>query len=436
MPHRSTARALAVLLAFAFTVGACSTSTPTPSPVPTTTPTQVPVTAPPTAAPSARPLAEVYGAIRTEVEGIRGLKPTADVDPVVIDADQLSKNLTAEFDTAYTGDTLRNAEDELITLGLLPAGSSLRAITLAFQGGQVAGYYSPDKNELFVVSRASSVGPADESTYAHEFTHQLQDQHVDLDALGIDVLDQSDRSLARLALVEGDATSVQTTWMAQNLTSAELGEVLAASLDPAALAAFNNAPPYMRETAFFPYQEGLAFVTRLTAQGGYAAIDAAFADPPDSTEQVLHPDKYVEREAPVAVTIPTGIAKQLGAGWSEVAQDTLGELLIRIWLQIGGQTTFEAPKAAAGWGGDRLALYRDGAGKVAIGWVTAWDTAADADEFFAAASAALNKLGIASTMRKAGDDGAIVIVSIGTVADHIDGELAANAVVGGLPLLH
>lgn len=392
MPNRSTSRALAALLAFAFTVGACSTPTPSPSPVPTTAPTQVPITAPPTAAPSARPLAEVYGDIRTEVEGIRGLQPTAAVDPVVIDADQLSKNLTAEFDAAYTGDTLMNAEDELIALGLLPAGSSLRAITLAFQGGQVAGYYSPDKNELFVVSRASSVGPADESTYAHEFTHQLQDQHVDLDALGIDVLDQSDRSFARLALVEGDATSVQTTWMAQNLTAAELGEVLAASLDPAALAAFNNAPPYLRETAFFPYQEGLAFVTRLTAQGGYAAVDAAFAEPPDSTEQVIHPEKYPNREAPVEVKIPTGIAKQLGAGWTEAAQDTLGELLIRVWLQIGGVTNIDAATAAAGWGGDRLVLLRGPNGAVSIGLVTVWDSSADAAEFAAAARTAASAI--------------------------------------------
>ena len=388
MSHQTSARALAALLAVALTVGACSTTTLSPSPIPTTTPTQPPVTAPPTAAPSARPLGQVYGDIRTEVEGIRGLKPTAEVDPVVIDADQLSKNLTAEFDATYTAELLKDAEDELITLGLLADGASLRAVTLAFQGGQVAGYYSPDKDELFVVSRGAAVGPADESTYAHEFTHQLQDQHIDLDKLGIDTVDQSDRALARLALVEGDATSVQTTWMTQNLTAAELGEVFAASLDPAALEAFNNAPPYLRGTALFPYQSGLAFVMRLIATGGYAAVDAAFADPPDSTEQVLHPDKYDDREAPLTVEIPADVAKLVGAGWSAVGEDTLGELVLQIWLEQGGVSAAEAASAAAGWGGDRLVLLRGPNGAVSIGLVTVWDTSADAAEFVAAARTA------------------------------------------------
>ena len=388
MPHRVPATAL-LLVALA---GACTTTAPSPSPAPTPIPTSPPATAtatPPGPTASPRPLQQVYSDIRTQVEGIRGLQPTKAVEPVVIDATQLAKNLTDDFDKSHDAASLKDAEDELITLGLLAPGTSLRTITLAFQGGQVAGYYSPEEDKLFVVSRTASVGPADESTYAHEFTHQLQDQHFDLDKLGIDVTDQSDRSLGRLALVEGDATSAQTTWMTQNLTSQELGEVFAASLDPAALQAFNNAPPYLRETALFPYQEGLAFVMRLIAEGGYPAVDAAFANPPDSTEQILHPDKYLTREAPIKVALPTGVAKQLGAGWSEVGQDTMGEELIRIWLKIGGVAGTEATKAAAGWGGDRLALYRGPNGAVSIGWVTTWDTPADASEFLAAASAAV-----------------------------------------------
>ena len=260
-----------------------------------------------------------------------------------------------------------------------------------------------------MVSRTAAVGPADESTYAHEFTHQLQDQHFDLDKLGIDVSDQSDRSLARLALVEGDATSAQTTWMTQTLTSQELGEVFAAGLDPAALEAFNNAPEYLRETALFPYQEGLAFVMRLVATGGYPAVDAVFADPPDSTEQILHPDKYVNREAPIAVKIPAGLAKKIGAGWTEVGQDTLGEMLLRLWLKIGGTAGADATKAAAGWGGDRLALYRNPDGKTAIVLVTDWDTAADATEFDTAARAALAGVQTTSAGRRSGTRVALAI---------------------------
>ena len=394
MPHRTGPRTLAALLAIVISVGACSNTTPSPSPAPTTQPTAPPVTtAPATPEPSARPLAEVYAEIRTQVEGIRGLQPTADVDPVVIDATQLAKNLEAEFDATYDAKAIKDSEDLLITLGLLPPGSSLRKLTLDFQGGQVAGYYSPDKNELFVVSRSARVGPADEATYAHEFTHQLQDQHIDLDALGIDSIDQSDRALARLALIEGDATSVQTTWMTQFLTAAELGEVFAASLDPAALEAFNNAPPYLRETALFPYQDGLALVLRLSTAGGYDAMDAAFEDPPDSTEQVLHPDKYLDHEAPLVVKLPADLAATSGSGWSVEAEDTLGELILRIWLVQGGVASVTALEAAAGWGGDRVALLRGPGGEIVVRLSTKWDTAADADEFAAAAQTAATAFG-------------------------------------------
>jgi hypothetical protein len=418
MRTRTAPRRLAALLAVLLVAGACGTAVPSATPAPTTTPTQPPVTAAPTVAPSARPLAEVYAEIRTQVAGIRGLVPTAAVDPVVIDAAQLATNLTGEFDAAYTADALKDAEDELIALGLLPPGSSLRALTLAFQGGQVAGYYSPDKDELFVVSRTAAVGPADESTYAHEFTHQLQDQHVDLDKLGIDTVDQSDQALARLALVEGDATSVQTTWMTQNLTPAELGEVFAASLDPAALEAFNNAPEYLRETALFPYQSGLTLVLRLIAQGGYDAVDAAFADPPDSTEQILHPEKYVDREAPVIVEVPRDLAGGLGAGWKEVAQDTLGELILRTWLKVNGVSNATALTAAAGWGGDRLAIYRGPDGALGLYLRTAWDSPLDADEFAAAAGDAVGNLALGGAVVHA-PELTIVEVAIGSVRNLI-----------------
>jgi hypothetical protein len=411
MPSRTAPRALALLLVLALGAGACGTNVPSPSPVPTTPPaTASPVSLPPaTAAPTPRPLAEVYAEIRTQVSGIRGLVPTEAVEPVVIDATQLAKNLEGEFDAAYTAAVLKDAEDELITLGLLPEGSSLRKLTLDFQGGQVAGYYSPDRDELFVVSRSGAVGPADESTYAHEFTHQLQDQHIDLAKLGIDIVDQSDRSLARLALVEGDATSVQTTWMTENLTSAELGEVFAASLDPVALEALRNAPAYLRETALFPYQSGLALVMRLVLQGGYAAVDAAFADPPDSTEQVLHPEKYFTREAPITVLVPPDLEKRLGSGWSEVGQDTLGELILRTWLNQGGETVLLAPVAADAWGGDRLALYRGPNGETVVVLITEWDTPQDATQFEQASTAALQALEKVSLTRSAGTRVAIAI---------------------------
>ena len=390
--RRSNVAALATLaLVLTLTLGACGVTAPAATPPPTTAPT----TAPPTGTP--RPAAEVYAEIRTAVEAIRGLQPTAAVDPVTIDETQLRQNLEAEFDKENSAADLKFSEETLIALGLLPGGSSLRVLTLDFQGSSVAGYYSPDKKQLFVVSRSGNLGPAEEVTYAHEFTHQLQDQHFDLSKLGEDAANQSDRALAQLSLVEGDAVSVQTAWTVQTLTPQEMGQLLAASLDPKALEALRRAPPYLRETSLFPYQDGLTFVTSLMSSGGYAAVNAAFASPPVSTEQVLHPEKYAAREAPVQVRLPGDLAAAMGSGWTEAGQDTLGEFVLRLWLTQNGVPSATAMAAAAGWGGDRLSLIRGPSGAVTVGLVTMWDTEADASEFENAAEPVVERLGTVQT---------------------------------------
>jgi hypothetical protein len=422
MPNspRAARRREAAALATILLLAACSPTAPTGAPTFSfTASTQPSVPSSPAATPSGSevPTAQVYGEIRSEVEAIRGLQPTADVDPVTIDETQLKTNLEAEFDKENRPEDLKFSEDTLILLGLLPAGSSIRAMTLDFQGSNVAGYYSPDAKQLFVVSRSGGIGAAEKVTYAHEFTHQLQDQHFDLSKLAVDATNQSDRALAQLALVEGDATSVQTTWTIQNLTPEELGELLGASFDPDAIAALQRAPAYLRETSMFPYTNGLNLVTALTSAGGYDHVDAAFRTPPDSTEQVLHPEKFIQREPPVMVTLPSALAKTMGAGWTEAGQDTLGELIIKLWLTQNGVPA-DALTAAAGWGGDRLVLLRGPAGAMTVGMRTEWDTSNDASEFASAAQTASAHLGQSrATRHTVGSK--TVIVAIGVDADRL-----------------
>jgi len=385
-------RRLASTLVATLLLAACNPTAPTGAPSSSPAPPSPSNPASSSSASSA-PDAEVYGAIRRQVEAIRGLQPTADVDPVTIDPTQLRTNLTAEFDKANTTANLEFSQDELETLGLLPKGSSLRDLTLDFQSASVAGYYSPDKKQLFVVSRSGGLGPAEEVTYAHEFTHQLTDQHFDLSKLGSDATHQSDRALAQLSLAEGDAVSAQTTWTIENLTPQEMGQLLSASLDPAALAALQRAPAYLRETALFPYQGGLTFITSLLSSGTYGAVDAAYGTPPESTEQILHPEKYTAREAPKAGKIPKLFDPGLPAGWAARGQDTLGEFILRLWLSQGGVPGAQATAAAAGWAGDRLELYESPNGNTVL-LVTEWDRLTDAAEFAAAAKTALAGLGL------------------------------------------
>ena len=420
---RSVRRALPVLVAASIALAAC-TPGPTGSPAPTPgLPTFVPSVAP-SAGPSVPPAqsgapSAVYEQIRLQVEAIRGLEPTADVDPVTIDELQLVQNLEGEIDSDLTPEVLQQSNDLLHALDLIPQDSSLRDLTLDLLAGQVAGYYSPDRDELFVVSRTGqTVGAVERATYAHEFTHQLQDQTFDLDNFDTSTADESDRALAETALIEGDATSVQTTWLLQgNLTADELGELIEAAMDPDALAALNNAPAYLRETSLFPYDAGAAFVQELVAEGGYEAVNDAFEHPPASTEQVLHPAKYRDREDPVEVKVRDGIAGAVGQGWSEELRDQLGELILRIWLSDHGVGAEAASDAAAGWGGDRLVMLSHEDGSIAIALATTWDTPGDAAEFAEAAQTALGDADFAGgdLFHRAGSRD--VLIALGDDAD-------------------
>ena len=153
-----------------------------------------------------------------------------------------------------------------------------------------------------------------------------------------------------------------------------------------------NMPLILRRQLEFPYAEGFSFTTDVWGLGGYDAVNQAIQTPPASTEQILHSDKYYNHEAPVVVT-PHGPDRNLGAGFANVYQQTMGELNIQVLATGGEKPALDVPglpahwphqEVAAGWGGDRLNMYEDAAsGAWLIDWQTAWDTQADADEFTA-----------------------------------------------------
>ncbi|MFH1475854.1 MAG: hypothetical protein ABIG85_08360, partial [Chloroflexota bacterium] len=118
-----------------------------------------------------------------------------------------------------------------------------------------------------------------------------------------------------------------------------------------------------------------------------------YARLPDSTEQVLHPEKYAAGEEPVEVPLDAAaLAKAMGAGWVGTPEDTMGEFQLSVWLRENGVKALAAGDAAAGWGGDRLAYLRGPDGAYALALATTWDTSNDAREFYEAASTASARL--------------------------------------------
>jgi len=392
-------RALVAILVVGVLATGCGSPGPSSSPAPSATAAAVSSSpAGPTAALSSpSPAASVdeaalYRQIEDDVIALRGLPATQRLEPTILDEAQLRVRLEAQFRAENPPAEIAASQESLVAMGLLPAGTSLADLYVNLLGSQVAGYYDPATKQIYVVARMGRIGAIEKVTFAHEFTHALQDQSFGLKGIQTDAIGQGDRSLARLAMIEGDASLLMTQWLFGHLDAAAIAEITAG--DPAAQAQLDATPPFLKDALLFPYLQGVMFVNSIYANGGWTAVDRAFGRLPDSTEQILHPDKYLAGEKPAAVPLDAAaIAGRLGAGWKATPADTLGELQIGSWLRARGVTGagggIGAETAAAGWGGDRYALIEGPNGAYALVILTAWDTPRDASEFAAAATQAV-----------------------------------------------
>lgn len=415
-------------MVLALLAAACGSSTPsaTPSdpaavasePAPTASPvaTPSPAASALASAPSASrdPAVDaVYDAVEKQVVAIRGLQPKRPVERQFIDAAELRTMLTQQFDEQTPPAYVAATERLYKALELIPADASLRTLSLDLLSGGVVGFYRNDQGKLYVVSKTGAPGANERFYFAHEYDHALQDQNTTVFKDQQHVLDQSDRLFARQAIYEGDATLLMTLWAAANLTPADLLEIVSAGSDPAVQALYDSMPAILRDTLLYPYTTGLNFVQAAEGPGGWAAVNAFYARMPESTEQILHPTKYAAAEPPVKVTLPSDLATRLGSGWTVPLQDTFGELQLGIWLREGGVAPVAALAAAAGWGGDRLAVMNGPSGAWAVAMDTTWDTAADAREFETAATTALAKAGgVAKVLPGAGGKTRWVVVAL------------------------
>ncbi|MGI9148716.1 MAG: hypothetical protein ACR2IK_19570 [Chloroflexota bacterium] len=339
--------------------------------------------------------------IETQVEQIRGLSQLADTDVQLLDAASMHNYLVDQFDRDYLPSERESDQKELVALGLLKPTDNLAQIQLDLFSDQVVGVYDPDAKSLFVLADHGAFGPAEQMTYAHEFNHALQDQHFDLNTIAPKHSDNNDHSLAVHAVIEGDAVMLQTLWATANLSPSELIEVVrttGGSSDSLA-----RAPLILRTELLFPYLEGFSFVRQMYRQAGssYGAVDDLFQHPPDSTAQLLHPDKYVAQVHPVEVQLPT-LSAQLGPDWRQIGRGVLGELDTRVLLEQWGSSHADAARVASGWAGDQWQLVEKD-GRSAIVVKSTWETPAAASDFFSAYSRGLRERFDSATLENSSD---------------------------------
>lgn len=360
--------------------------------------------------PSASADADVMAALReieAQVIEIRGL-PAADIGPPeIITRAQLADELARIFEESYPPEDRERDTLALRALGLLGPDDDVADLQLQLLGDQVLGFYDDVDRRMVIVSDAGLNAEA-KMTYAHEYAHALQDAAFDFDTLETDAPGEDDRALARTALIEGDASVVMLAWAFEYLSPDELLEIGTGTTLPD----MTGIPSWMVAQLTFPYEDGLTWAGTLAGNPlvspDFGPIDAAFTDPPDSTEQIIHLSAWDAREDPIPVA-EIGLATALGEGWSMVDATPIGEAFIGMILEYHGLPRATARAAGEGWGGDRASIASGPDGAFAVAWRLAWDTPADADEFASAYEQVAPTLGFSASVERLADGDVLVV---------------------------
>ena len=324
-----------------------------------------------------------------QVVKIRGLQPKSAINKGVKTKEEIAAYLHRNVSENYDENELVREGRLLEKLGFIPEGSLYRDLVMKLLTEQVGGYYDPEEKTFFIAGWL----PLEQQrpVMVHELTHALQDQNFGLGRImKEDVRSKNDdRALAHKAVFEGDGMAVMLDYMLQPMgkTFQELPDLVFVmrsqfTLMDSQFAVFREAPMFLKETLLFPYGYGAAFLQKVRANDQpWSAVDRIYPDLPESTEQIIHPEKYLgNRDAPTAVPA-ANVKTTFGERWRTGYENVLGEfsLFLLLKLQLGEE---RSKRAATGWDGDRVLLVEDvsGAGSFVL-LESVWDNDEEAEEF-------------------------------------------------------
>lgn len=321
---------------------------------------------------------------------IRGLKAKAAILDVKT-KDEVKRYVLKRFKEEYPSKELELERRSLVAFGLLDDGFPYRDFLLSFLTSQIAGYYDQAAKVMNLADWLK--GELQLPTLAHEYTHLLEDSNFDLKKFIKRDKENDDLTLARTALLEGDATYTMMEYVLAGSGLKEMDQISMRDIirsqmqDLSAFGLKNDTPAFLIEALLFPYIAGFDFVWYLKTKGGWEKVNEAFKTQPLSTEQIMHPEKY-PKEIPARIELNgPGIKKRC----KEIKRNVLGEFFIYLVLKNGIDEE-SSKKAAQGWGGDSYVLCeRQRDGNDPLIFHSVFDSEKEAKEFFDAYSNLLAK---------------------------------------------
>jgi hypothetical protein len=342
-----------------------------------------PAQAPAPAAGGDPTLAEI-NEITADLARISGLKPLGPVQCDRIPKDRVKAFLEERVKDAVKPDEILAEEAALKKFGFVPQDFDLKTTTLDLMSEQAAAFYDFRKKRLFMIDGGPD--PARRPVLAHELAHALADQHFHLEKFIEHASKNDDSSLARMAVMEGQATWLMSEYLTQQSgQSLKDSPVLVKLMSQAEVSegqfpVFDHAPLYLRETLLFPYTQGMLFQHAVFEKLGPAAFAEVFRRPPVTTQQILHPQKYFDNMKAVRPALPEMESQH---GYRNFTEGELGELDHSILLRqyVGDK---EAAEIAPAWRGGFFRLLQNKAEKrMVLAYASEWSGPDPARRFFA-----------------------------------------------------
>jgi hypothetical protein len=300
--------------------------------------------------------------IRDDSSVVRELPVHRGVEEGILSREALAEDL--EEDPFYfSEDEEQDAEAFQVgwrLLGMIGPDDDLEELAGESHSEGIVGLYIPDDDQLLLIDEpVGGIEGQDELTVAHEYVHSFQDVAFDWDTL-YDLLanedEDSETEYYRTidCVSEGDAMAFEPLygdavygqdWYEEQFTDDALGE-----FEPA-----GDLPPALARELDFNYVECADFVAAIQEQGGWEAVDALYENPPATTEQVLHLNKYATHEMPhSSAPAELGVALE---GLKRVSRTVFGEFDTYNYLMTVFNDDAQARLAAGGWGSGWLTVY-------------------------------------------------------------------------------
>jgi hypothetical protein len=379
----------------------------------------------------AREIFSEIGGILQELHDITGFKIKHRVPAEIITRDKVKEFLQQRMKEASSPEDIRVETLTLKKFGLVPDDFDLAKNTVDLLTEQAAAFYDFHRKRMFITDWTPSA--TREPALVHELGHALADQNVNLEKFIKQGQKSDDGSLARLAVMEGQASWLMAEYMARKAgqslaTSPVLLDTMAHSIESGAseFPVFESEPLYLRQTLVFPYSQGLLFQNAVYARMKQKSFEEVFRHPPVSTQQILHPETYFSGLEPARPSLP-----QLADahGYKRIAEGTVGELDHSILLEQYASRA-ESQAISPHWRGGAYALLeRRSPERVVLLYAVEWDDATSAGRYFGLYRQVLAKKlkhiaiesDTATALSGTADDGHFLVRITGAVVTSIEG---------------